>query len=135
LGRIGLSASTNDLPAGAHSTVAGAYGTFRAGPVVVLTEADVIHDADGVNPERHGGVGHVEVDALAHAGLTVRLWGGAADLDREDGLSRQTQWGTGIDWTPLPGLQLRLVYRARGGPASVPGSRDDQAWLEAHVFF
>jgi hypothetical protein len=135
LGRIGLSASTNDLPAGAHRTVAGAYGTFCAGPVVVLAEADVIHDADGTNPERHGGAGHVEVDALAHAGLTVRLFGGATDLDRSDGSPRQTQWGAGVDWTPLPGLQLRVLYRDRGGPASAPGGRDDQAWLEAHVFF
>ena len=134
-GRIGLSASTNDLPAGAHRTVAGVYGTYRAGPLLVLTEADVIHDADGTNPERHGGAGHVEVDALAHAGLTVRLFGGAKDLDRADGSSRHTQWGVGVDWTPLPGLQLRVLYRDRGGPASVPGARDDQAWLEAHVFF
>lgn len=135
LGRLGLSVSTNDLPAGAHRSVAGAYGTFRAGPLVVLTEADVIHDADGVDPERHAGAGHVEADVLAHAGLTLRLFGGAMDLDRDDGVSRQMQWGLGVDWTPLPGLQLRVLYRGRGGPASVPGARDDQAWLEAHVFF
>jgi hypothetical protein len=135
LGRIGLSYSTNDLPAGARRTVAGAYGTFRAGPVVVLTEADVIHDSDGTNPERHGGAGHLELDALAYAGLTVRAFAGADDLDLDDGLSRSTQWGLGVDWTPLPGLQIRGLYRARNGPSSVPGARDDQATIEAHVYF
>jgi hypothetical protein len=135
LGRIGLSASTNDLPAGAHRTVAGVFGTFRAGPVVVLSEADVIHDNNGTNPERRGGAGHLELDALAHAGLTLRVFAGAANPDRDDGVARMTQWGVGLDWTPLPGLQIRALYRARNGPSSVPGSRDDQAWIEAHVYF
>jgi len=112
-GRIGVSASTNDLPAGARRSLAGAFCTYRAGPMVVLAEADLIEDDDGTSLERRGGAGHVEVDALAHAGLTVRLFAGAADPDRADGVPRQTQWG----------------------PAEVPGARDDQAWLEAHVYF
>ena len=135
LGRFGLSASTNDLPAGARRTVAGAFGTYRAGPVVVLTEADVIEDDDGKNPKRRGGAGHLEVDGLAHAGLTLRVFAGAGDLDRNDGVSRLTQWGVGADWTPLPGLQIRALYRARTGPSSVPGASNDQAWVEAHVYF
>ncbi len=135
LGRIGLSASTNDLPAGAHRTVAGVFGTFRAGPVVVLSEADVIHDDDGENPERRGGAGHLEIDAMAHAGVTLRAFAGASDLDTGDGVRRLSQWGVGLDWTPLPGLQIRALYRARNGPPSVPGARDDQAWIEAHVYF
>jgi hypothetical protein len=135
LGRFGLSLSTNDLPARAHQTIAGAFGTFRAGPVVVLAEADVIHDNDGMNPERHGGAGHLELDGAAHPGLTLRAFAGASDLDLDDGVSRLTQWGLGVDWTPLPGLQIRGLYRARDGPASVPGARDDEASVEAHVYF
>lgn len=128
LGRFGLSASSNDLPAGASTSVASAFGTFRAGPIVVLAEADVIENDDGMAPKRRGGAGHVELDALAHAGLTVRLFGGAFDLDRSDGVARETQWGVGLDWTPLPGLQIRSTYRARSGA-------DDQAFVEAHVYF
>jgi hypothetical protein len=135
LGRFGLSAATNDLPAGASRSVAGAYGTFLAGPIAVLVEADVIHDDDGTNPERRGGAGHMEVAGLVHAGLTLRVFGGAGDLDREDGIGRLTQWGTGADWTPLPGLQVRAFYRARSGPSSVPAARDDQALIEVHVYF
>jgi len=135
LGRFGLSASTNDFPAGAHRSVAGAYGTFLAGPIVVLTEADVIHEDDGTNPERRGGAGHLEVDGLIHAGLTLRLFGGAGDLNRDDSTGRLTQWGVGADWTPLPGLQVRALYRARTGPSSVPAARDDQALLEVHAYF
>jgi len=135
LGRFGLSASTNDLPAGARRSVAGAYGTFLAGPIVVLVDADVIRDDDGTTPERHGGAGHLEVDGLVHAGLTLRLFWGAGDLDRDDAVGRLTQWGAGADWTPLPGLQVRAFYRARSGPSSVPAARDDQALIEVHVYF
>ena len=135
LGRFGLSASFNDLPAGAHRSVAGAYGTFLVGPITVLGEADLIRDDDGTNPERSGGAGQLEVAALVHAGLTLRVFGGAGDLDRDDGIGRLTQWGLGADWTPLPGLQVRGLYRARSGPASIPASNDDQAWIEVHVYF
>jgi hypothetical protein len=135
LGRIGLSGSFNDLPAGARRAVAGAFGTFSVGPMVVLAEADVIRDDDGTNPERRGGAGHLEVDMLGHAGLTLRVFGGAGDLDRDDGIPRLTQWGLGVDWTPLPGLQIRGIYRSRNGPSTVPSARDDQALVEAHVYF
>jgi hypothetical protein len=135
LGRFGLSASTNDLPAGARRSAAGAYGTFLVKPIVVLAEADVVRDDDGTNPERRGGAGHLEVDWLVHAGLTLRLFGGAGDLDRDDSTGRLTQWGTGADWTPLPGLQVRALYRARSGPSSVPAARDDQGLIELHVYF
>jgi hypothetical protein len=103
--------------------------------MVVLAEADGIRDDDGTNPERPGGAGHLEVDTLAHAGLTFRLFAGAGDLDKNDSLGRLTQWGAGVDWTPLPGLQVRGIYRERNGPASVEGARDDQALVEVHVYF
>ncbi len=134
-GRIGLSASFNDLPNGASSSAAGVWGTWRAGPMVVLAEADALESNDGVNPKTHGGAGHVEADVLAHAGLTVRAFAGAANPDRSDGIDRLTQWGVGLDWTALPGLQIRALYRARSGPTSIPGSNDDQAFVEAHVYF
>jgi hypothetical protein len=134
-GRLGVSASTNVLPAGAHRSVGGIYGTYRVGPIVVLTEADEIHDDDGISPQRRGAAGHLEVDGLVHAGLTVRAFSGADDPDRSDAISRSTQWGIGADWTPLPGLQIRVLYRARNGPESIPGSRDDQAVAEIHAYF
>ena len=71
----------------------------------------------------------------AGGGLTLRVFAGAADSDRSDDVSRRIQWGVGVDWTPLPGLQIRALYRARDGPASVPGARDDEAAVEAHVYF
>jgi len=134
-GRIGLSAATNDLPAGARRSQAGLFGAFRAGRAVLLSEADAIRNADGVHPETDGWAGQLELDVAAHDGLTVRAFGGEYDLDPEGGPGAITQWGAGVDWTPLPGLQLRLFYRSGGGPDSIPGSADDRAAIEAHVYF
>lgn len=133
--RVGASVSTNDLPAGARRTVAGVFGAFRAGPVVVLAEVDGIQDEDGAAPERPGRAGQLEVDLSAHDGLTVRGFAGSYDLDLDDSVSSITQWGAGVDWTPLPGLQVRILYKVGGGPASVPAGRDDRAILEAHIYF
>jgi hypothetical protein len=79
--------------------------------------------------------GHVEVDLATARGVTARAWEGAYDLDRSDGVSRFAQWGAGVDWTAIPGLQLRLFYRSRGGPAAVPGSGDAEVLAEVHVYF
>jgi hypothetical protein len=128
LGRVGLSASWNDLPAGASTSVAGVFGTFRADSIVVLAEADVIEVDDGITARKRGGAGHIELDALAHAGLTLRFFGGAVNADHSDAVPRALQWGVGIDWTPLPGLQIRTTYRVRN-------DADDQAVVEAHVYF
>lgn len=135
LGRVGLSAATNDLPKGASSSVAGVYGTFGVKPIVVLAEGDIIQNDDGRSPSRRGGAAHVEVDALVQRGLTLRAFAGAGNPDRKDGVSGLKQWGIGVDWTPIPGIQLRALYRARQGPSSVPGANDDHASIEAHVYF
>lgn len=134
-GRIGVSLSNNDLPAAAHRSVGGIFGMVRTGPVVLLGELDAIRDDDGTTPERRGEAGQLELDVAAHAGLTVRAFAGAYDLDVGDAVGRQSQWGAGLDWTPLPGLQIRGSVRVRDGPASVPGSRDDQLRVEAHLYF
>ncbi|HEX4824374.1 MAG TPA: hypothetical protein VFV19_08680 [Candidatus Polarisedimenticolaceae bacterium] len=134
-GRLGLSASNNDLPAGAHRAVFGTFGAFRAGPVVALAEIDAIRDDDGIHPTQDGRAAQVELDILAHAGLTVRTFAGAYDLDLDDTEGDIVNWGAGVDWTPLPGLQVRVLYRFGNGPVSSGASRDDRAILQAHIYF
>ncbi len=134
-GRVGVSVSANDLPGAAHRTLAGAFGGYQVAPLVVLAEIDRIVDTDVHGRDTRGAAGHVEVDVAAARGVTARAWGGAYDLDRADGVSRFAQWGAGVDWTALPGLQLRLLYRNRSGPAETQGSSDAEAIAEVHIFF
>jgi 16S rRNA G527 N7-methylase RsmG len=94
-----------------------------------------IEDADTSVTKTHGAAGHVESDLALPAAVTLRAWAGAYDLDLEDADRRFEQWGIASDWTPLPGLQLRLSYRRKAGPASAPGSSDDEILGEAHLYF
>jgi len=107
----------------------------RFGRVALLGEVDAIWDDDGVDPERKGRAGELEIDVDAHPGLTIRGFAGEYELDLDAEEGAITQWGAGLDWTPLPGLQLRFFYKSGGGPVSVPASRDDRAIFEAHVYF
>lgn len=134
-GRFGLSAATNDLPAGARRSEAGVFGAARFGIAAILAEIDTLRAADGVNPEMKGRAGQLEIDVLAHAGLTVRAFGGTYELDVDSGPGATSHWGVGVDWTPLPGLQIRSFYRGASGPSSVPAGSDDRFVVEAHVYF
>jgi hypothetical protein len=134
-GRIGLAASSNDLPGPAHATTAGVFGGVHVEPVVLLVGLDRTLDRSLDGSRARGAAGHVEADVALARGVTARAWLGAFDRKRGDGERRFRQRGLGVDWTPLPGLQLRVFWRARSGPVSVEGSRDDEAVVEAHVYF
>mgnify|MGYP003694419303 CR=1 FL=1 len=78
-----------------RQSVASAFGTFRAGPIVVprggrrasrTTTGTAPEAARRRRPRRSS-------DALAHAGLTLRLFAGAGDLDRSDGLAAMKRSG------------------------------------------
>ena len=134
-GRVGVSVSANDLPGAAHRTLAGVFGGYQVSRLVLLAEVDKIVDTDVHGHDTRGAAGHLEADVAAARGVTVRLWEGAYDLDLSDAASRFSQWGAGVDWTALPGMQLRLLYRSRAGPAATPGSGDDEAIAEVHIYF
>lgn len=132
--RVMASVTTNDLPGRLQRDVAGVWAGGSAGPIVVLAAYDRIRDTTAEGARTDGGAAHLEIDATPRAGLTLRGWSGRFDPDVDAaGVSRQ--WGAGIDWTPWPGLQLRVFGRFRDGPADVAGARDDEAAAEVHVYF
>ena len=132
--RAGVSASSNDLAGPTRRNIGGVFSGFHAGPVVGLVEWSRIKDDVAGEPRGEQEVRHAELYWTPHRGVTLRAWYGEHELDRDSGLT-QEQFGYGIDWTPWPGLQGRIFYRLRHGPAGVPGSRDDQVVAEAHVYF
>lgn len=133
--RLGLSAARNELPEDLLHQSAGLFGGFRAGPVVVLGEWDLLRDESGAAPEVDGGAAHAEVDWLIVPGITARVWAGSFDPDRDVAGDDQDQAGLGVDWTPLPGLQVRALYRMKDGPDAQTGSGDDRALVELHLYF
>lgn len=133
--RAGASVSTNDRAGPEKRNVGGLWGGFRSGPVVGLAAVDVLRDTASDGGRRRGTVGHGELDCTLLEGVTVRAWTGRFDPDGRVSGDDRRQIGAGIDWTPAPGLQLRLWGRRRGAPADVPGGRDDELAAEVHVYF
>lgn len=133
--RVGLAATRNALPNSASHTVGGPNVGFKAGPVVALAEYAWFEDRDDAGASVRGEAAHVEADWLVVRGLNLRVWGGAFDPDRRAANDRRDQAGIAVDWTALPGLQVRTFVRLRDGPADVPGSGDDQAAVEVHLYF
>lgn len=135
LWRLGFSASTNDLPGAARRSLGGIYGSYRAGPVGYLGQWDVIREDAADGTTIHSRVAHWQVDWWLRDGIDLRAWWGRFDADRDLAGDARKQAGIGLDWTPVPGVQLRGYYRMRDGPLSVEGSRDDEAVLELHLYF
>lgn len=126
--RVGVSASDNDLPADLRRRTGALWGGFRAGPLTALAEWDALRsEPAGGGATRDGAAAHAELHALVHSGLTVRVWAGRYDPDRDVAGDRERQAGMGVDWTFLPGAQLRVFYRGRSG--------DGQGVVELHAYF
>ena len=129
--RLMASGATNDLAGNAKRDLAGLWGGAQLGPVGLLAAYDKVWDTDDVGARTTGDAAHVEIDATPHRGLTFRVWvGRSQDEDRE---VRQLGWSA--DWTPWPGLQLRLLARRRDGYPESPSSGDDQVSAELHLYF
>ncbi len=133
--RAGISVSSNDLPGPRRKSLGGAFTGVRFGPVVLLAEADALRTNDATGPAVDGRAGHAELDLALAEGLSLRLWAGRFDPDRDAGSDALRQAGMGVEWTLLPGWQIRWMFRGREGPAGIPGSRDDEAIVEVHLYF
>lgn len=133
--RVGLSASNNDLPGPRRRRAGGIFGGLRFGPLVVLAEADAVQTDDVQLPRVEARARHAEADLLLLEGLNLKVWTGRFDPDDDVPGDTLRQTGIGLDWTVLPGLQVRGIFRGRDGPAELPGSRDDEATVELHVYF
>jgi len=132
-GRIGLSAS-NNLPEGSRISQAGILGAFHTGRLSLLAEADLRETrSGGTTGERL--IGYLEADVLMLRGLTVKIAHDWLDPDRGIATDARTRTTLGIEYIPVPFVQLRYLVRFRDGPPQVPGGRDDSVELEAHLFF
>jgi len=133
--RVGLSAANNDLAGRRRHRAGGVFGGIRRGALVLLAEIDRVESRGAAGPEIEGEARHAELDLLLLEGLNLRVWAGRFDPDRSAPADTLRQSGIALDWTVLPGLQVRGVFRGRNGPAGVAGSRDDEATLEVHLYF
>ena len=132
-GRIGLSAS-NNLPQDARVSQAGILGGFHTGRLSLLAEADWRETRSmGTTTERW--IGYLEADVLMSRGLNLKIAHDWLDPDRDVATDARTRTTLGLEYVPVPFVQLRYMVRFRDGPPQVQGARNDSVEIEAHLFF
>jgi len=132
-GRIGLSASNNILP-GARVTQGGLLGGLSAGRLTFLGEADWRQTRQsGDETERL--IGYFETDLMPSRGWLVKYVHDWTDPDTDIETDARARDSLGVEYIPIPWVQLRLFVRRSDGPPQVAGSRTRQVDFEAHFFF
>lgn len=125
-GRVGVSGANNTVD-GVTTTAVGLSGGWKIGKLALLGEVD------GVSDERL--VALAEGNLLVARGVLLKLSRDWLDPDRNVDTDERVRDSLGIEYIPVPFVQLRLFARRRDGPPQVAGARDEQVDLELHVFF
>jgi hypothetical protein len=131
--RLGASGSNNILP-GTRVTQAGLFAGGSLGRLTVFGEGDWRQTRTaGVETERL--TGYFEADLLATRGLLVKYAHDWSDPDRDQATDARARDSLGVEFIPVPYVQIRLFARRSDGPPQVAGSRNRQLDLELHFFF
>ena len=132
-GRLGLSATHNDTE-DARVTGAGLFGGANFGRLSLLAEGDWF-EIDDLATKTERLIAFIEGDILISRGFNLKIAHDWIDPDRDQATDQRTRTSVGLEYIPIPFLQLRGFVRFRDGPPQVIGARDTQVDLEVHIFF
>jgi len=132
-GRIGVSGS-NDIADGITTTAVGLSGGWEIGKLSLLGEIDGVRADLGATSDGRL-VAFAEGNLLVTRGVLLKLSRDWIDPDRDVDTDERIRDSLGVEYVPVPFVQLRLFVRRRDGPPQVTGAKDEQVDLELHVFF
>lgn len=132
-GRLGISGSNNITP-GARVTQAGVWGGAGFGRLALLGEADW-RESSAEGSMTRTLTALAEADLQITRGINLKFTHDWTDPDRDQATDARTRDSLGVELIPIPFVQLRLNLRRLDGPDQLPGTRDRQVELEAHLFF
>jgi len=131
--RIGVSASDN-IASGATVTQTGAFGGIILGRLALLGEADQRRTEESGGAQKRW-IAFAEADLQITRGLDIKFTHDWTDPDTDVSTDARVRDSLGVEWIPVPYVQLRLYVRRSDGPPQVSGTRDKQADLEVHIYF
>ncbi len=135
--RVGGSYAHNSDAASTRN-IAGGFGGFALGPLVVLGEVDYIFnessDSAATNDARDHFVGYVEGNLLATRGLNAKVTYGYHDPDRSLAEDQRIRMRFGVEWFPVSFVQLAGFYTMLDDIPQVTTDRDVVS-LELHLHF
>jgi len=131
--RFGVSASDN-IASGATVTQTGAFGGIILGRLALLGEADQRRTEESGGTQKRW-IAFAEADLQITRGLDIKFTHDWTDPDTDVSTDARVRDSLGVEWIPVPYVQLRLYVRRSDGPPQVAGTRDKQADLEVHIYF
>jgi hypothetical protein len=134
--RVGASALYRHSEFGDRNEAA-LYAGLHTGPVVWLTEADLIHSADSPTPGAPSQTtipAFIEADWLIYRGNNLKLTYDYLDPQRRTDGNGQSRWSFVYELTPFPFIQLRTGLRRYSGPSQIDAENIALAFLELHAF-
>jgi hypothetical protein len=133
--RIGASGSFTQSSGGDRNQ-GGLYGGLRTGPVVWLTEVDLVHQDSSIAgiAEQSMIPAFIEADWLIHRGNNLKLTYDYLDPQRNAQGNGQSRWSAVYELTPYPFLQLRTGLRRYSGPSQINSENSSFGFLELHLF-
>ena len=134
LWRIGAAAAYTHATAGDRQTY-GLFAGLHTGPVVWLSEADLVRQAGFSNGTRSMVPLLGEIDWLLHRGHNLKLTYEFYDPELNVHNNQQTRWSAVYELTPIPFLQLRAGFRRYQGIPQNDAENRTLAFLEMHGFF
>ena len=126
IGAMGAQNTRDNVTTRAGGLLAG----VNFGRVTLLGEGDW-----GESSSTHRLIGFAEANILIARGLNLKLAHDWIDPDDDASTDERTRDSIGLEYIPIPWVQLRWLVRFRDGPPQVSGARDDSLELEAHLFF
>ncbi len=137
--QIGLSGAYDDVSGGNTIATGGLLAGLNFGRLTLLAEGDIRRTRQNeqlaLNKSFDTYVAYGEVDLMIVRGLNLKYVHDWIDPNRSILTDRRTRQSLGIEYVPIPFVQLRAFMRHRDGPPQVPGSRDKQVDVELHLYF
>jgi hypothetical protein len=132
--RVGVSALSNHAEAG-DRIGAGVFGAYRAGPVTLLGEVDLIDD-DSIGVDgRELLASLVEANWKLAQGHNLKLTFEWFEPNRDVDEDEQTRGSAVYEWSPIQFVQLRAGVRLYDGIPQNDLQNRKQAFLQLHGFF
>jgi hypothetical protein len=129
---IGLGANVyvKQLGNGSSTTIAGGMGALGIGDLVLTGEADVL-TTTGIGAVKQR-IGFVEADYPVSTGLDLKLAYDFFDPDDQHLTGIQWRYTAGFEFFPLPGVEIRPLYRLGKDTGTDISTR--QGELHLHIY-
>ncbi len=119
-------------PDNAFQTIVGGFGALSVGQLTVFGEADRIQAQGGALPMPTAFVSYVEADYPVVTGVDLKLAYDFYDPDIDHKTGAASRYSFGVEFFPLPGVELRPIYRVVNG--DVVGLKNELDMM-LHLYF